>query len=480
MSPAQWRGHFYLNTNLFPYSSTYIKQPLKCHLMKKTKLYLLILTVFIVAVGAIIINYSIKQKDKASQVYGLAPRTGELAKGAEWKNVQVKAKNLLDAIAKNPEDTASKIRLAALYIQEARITGNYMYYDVAAMKYVNEILAINPNSFNALVFKSLIYLSQHHFADGLAIAHQAQQVNPYNAYVYGLLVDGNVEMGHYDSAVMYADKMVSVRPDLTSYSRVSYLREIYGDYKGAIAAMKMAVEAGGQGDEYTEWTRYQLASLYEKTGDFKTADTLYNQSLTMRPDYAYAMAGLGRVALANNDYNKAAMYFEKADSLVDDNSIKAELVDIYRLAGQNKKADQAAEAVIDGLQKSANAANGDENIGHYADRELAYAYLKVNDKSKALEHAMMEYNRRPDNIDVNETVAWVLYNRGEYDKALPYIKVALKTHAKNPVLLSRAALIFYKAGDKTEAKNLLAETTPGNPYIDKPLMNETAAIMHNL
>ena len=71
-------------------------------------------------------------------------------------------------------------------------------------------------------------------------------VNPYNAYVYGLLVDGNVEMGNYDTAVSYADKMVSVRPDLTSYSRVSYLREIFGDYAGSIKAMQMAVEAGGR------------------------------------------------------------------------------------------------------------------------------------------------------------------------------------------------------------------------------------------
>ena len=37
----------------------------------------------------------------------------------------------------------------------------------------------------------------------------------------------------------------------------------------------------------------------------------------------------------------------------------------------------------------------DESIGHYSDRELAYAYLAVNDKDKALAHAMMEYNRRP-------------------------------------------------------------------------------------
>lgn len=448
--------------------------------MKKRTIYLLSIVVFILAVAGIIIKYQHKAEEKANKVYGLVARTGPLAEGAEWKNVQAKAKTLMDAIEKNPADTASKIKLAALFIQEARITGNYMYYDMAAMKYVDDILATHPQSFNALVFKSLIYMSQHHFADGLVFAHQAQQVNPYNGYVYGLLVDGNVEMGHYDSAVIYADKMVSVRPDLTSYSRVSYLREIYGDYKGAIAAMKMAVDAGGQGDEYTEWTRYQLASLYEKTGDFKKADTLYNISLGMRPDYAYAMAGLGRVALANKDYATAIKYYEKADSIVSDNSLKEELVDIYREAGQAKKADDAAKAVIDDLQKNAQAATDDANIGHYADRELAYAYLKVGDKDKALEHAMAEYNRRPENIDVNETVAWVYYNRGEYDKALPYIKVALKTHSKNPVLLSRAALIYFKAGDKLEAKNLLASTTPTNPYIDKPLMTETAEIMHNL
>ena len=69
------------------------------------------------------------------------------------------------------------------------------------MKYINDVLNLDSLNFNGLVFKSLIYMSQHHFADGLVIAHKAQQVNPYNAYVYGLLVDGNVEMGNYDSAV---------------------------------------------------------------------------------------------------------------------------------------------------------------------------------------------------------------------------------------------------------------------------------------
>jgi hypothetical protein len=47
-------------------------------------------------------------------------------------------------------------------------------------------------------------------------------------------------------------------------------------------------------------------------------------------------------------------------------------------------------------------------------------------KDKALEHALMEYNRRPNNIDVNETVAWVYYNLGDYNKAVQYISAALK------------------------------------------------------
>ena len=83
------------------------------------------------------------------------------------------------------------------------------------------------------------------------------------------------------------------------------------------------------------------------------------------------------------------------------------------------------------MNKDAKAGLTNDNIGHYADRELAYAYLKVNDNDKALTHALAEYNRRPKNIDVNETVAWVYYNQNKADKAIPYIEEALKTIGKS-------------------------------------------------
>ncbi len=448
--------------------------------MKKKYVYILLLIVFITAVVAIIINYNNKQEQNENVNYGLMERKGEAAKSEEWKVVQQRSKALLAAIKADPTDTKSCLKLAALYIEEARVTGNYMYYDKAAMRYINTVLKSEPDNFFALVFKSLIYLSQHHFAEGLTTAKQAQAINPSNAYVYGLLVDGNVEMGNYDSAVVNADKMNSIRPDLTSYARVSYLREIFGDYPGAIKAMKMAVETGGAGDEHTEWTRTQLANLFEKTGDFKTADSLYRFSLSLRPDYPYALAGLARIALVNNDYKNAVSYYEKADSIVNDNTLKEDLADAYRVAGQPKKADEITKKVIAELTKDSQAGNKDASIGHYADKELAYAYLKVNDNDKALEHAMLEYNRRPENIDVNETVAWVLYNQGEYTKALPYMKAALRTHSKNPILLTRASLIFYKTGDKQLAKSTLQEASSANAYIDNALKKETQNVMQNL
>ena len=448
--------------------------------MKKNNIYIVCVVIFCIAVIGVIANYNRKEKENEVIVYQLLPRKGAAAGTAEWRDVNNKATGLISILKQEPSDLNALIRLAALYIQEARETGNYAYYDKAAMKSVNKILNIDSLNFNALVYKSLIYLSQHHFAEGLAAAQKAQRVNPYNAYVYGLMVDGNVETGHYDSAVADADRMVSIRPDLTSYSRVSYLREIYGNYKSAIEAMTMAAEAGGQGDEHTEWTRVQLGSLYEKTGDYKKAAYLYNLSLSMRPGYPYALAGLARVAVASNDTKKAIGLYEKADSLINDNSMKEELVDLYRQAGQDKKAEEIANKVIEDLANDAKAGDRDQEIGHYSDRELAYAYLKVNNTDKAFEHAMLEYNRRPENIDVNETVAWVYYSKGEYDKAVPYIKAALRTNSKNPVLLSRAGLIYYKSGEKQLAKSMLQEASVAKSFVGHNLEREAFSAMQRL
>ncbi len=448
--------------------------------MKKATLYIIILIVFAGLIGFVFYKYNTDKTKEENTVYTLQERTGPSAQTEEWQKTRSLALTYLQAIRSNPDDTKSLMGIATLFIQEARVTGNYSYYDMAALKYVNDILKKDSLNFQALTLKSLVYLSQHHFADGLAVAQKAKSINPYYAFVYGLMVDGNVEMGYYDSAVASAQKMMDIRPDIRSYSRASYLREIYGDYPGAISAMKMAVDAGAPGDEATEWSRIQLGHLYENSGDLKNAETQYGIALQERPGYAYAIAGMARLAAAAKDYNKAIALYTQADSSVNDFAIKEALADAYRLSGANDKAAALENKVIDEMNNQAQAGQNNENIGHYVDRELAYAYLNINDYNKALDHAMLEYNRRPGNIDVNECLAWVYYNKGEYAKALPYIKTALKTNSKNPTLLCRAGLIFAKTGDKAMAKISLQQALQSNPNIAQNLKAESMGVLQTL
>jgi len=448
--------------------------------MKKNHFYLIIIILFVVAAGFIVLKYKKDEKIKEAAFYLLKERTGIMAQSEEAKHVQKQFADLMKIVRTNPDDIKSRIALASLYIREARVTGNYMYYDMAAMKYVNEVLAKDSLHFEALTFKSLLYLSQHHFAEGLALAEKARAINPDNAFVHGVLVDANVELGNYIAAVEEADKMMSIRPDLRSYSRVSYLREIHGDYPGAIEAMKLAVDAGAPGDEATEWARVHLGKLYETKGDLKNAEMHYMIALQYRPGYAYSIAGLGRIASAAKEYDKAVAYYKQADSLVYDYSFKEDMADVYELAGQKNNADSMIKWLINAMDEDAKKGETNDAIGHYADGELAHVYLKAGNYDKALKHALAEYNRRPSNIQVNETLAWVYYNKNEYDKALPYLEAAMKTKSKNPGLICRAGLIYAKTGNKEKARLLLGEVTKSNCYIPTPLKQQGLNVLQTL
>ena len=424
--------------------------------MKKSYAYSIVVVLFVTAIGFIITRGNRNEKKKTASSYTLQPRK-KADSSEEWNNIRNRALALQQAIRNNPGDSKSILALTSIFLQEARITGNYMYYDMAALHHVNTILQDDSLNFEALTFKALILLSQHHFADGLLVAKKARQINPYNAFVYGILIDANVEMGNYGEAIENADKMVSIRPDIRSYSRIAYLREIHGDYAGAIEAMKLAVNAGAPGDETTAWCRVQLGKLYEITGDHRSAEMLYRSTLEERPSYAYALGGLARIAISNKDFTKAISLYTEADSYMIGYQFREELATAYKLAGQTDKSTAIEKEVIDGMIIDSKSGQEDENIGHYADLELSYGYLKSGNTDKALYHVLQEYNRRPNNIDVNEALAWVYYNTGQYAKALPYLKTALQTNSKNPRLLCRAGLIYAKSGEIAVAKPLLTE-----------------------
>lgn len=448
--------------------------------MKNKLLPGLLVILFLGAAGFIIMNHQNKESKKTATIYSLLERKGGQAKTEEWLFIKNSVEKLQEAIKKNPADKKSLTALANYMVMEARASGNYSYYDAAALKYVEDVLAIEPNNFEVLCLKALVQLSQHHFTEGLATAEKVRKENPYSAFVYGILVDANVELGKYDSAVAAAEKMMEIRPDLRSYARASYLREIHGDYAGAVEAMTAAVEAGHPGDEATEWSRVQLGQLYENMGDLQKAAMQYTLAANNRPGYPYPLAGLARIAAANKEYSKALSFYLQADSAVNELAFKEDIADMYRLSGMNDKAKGISNKSLAEMEEKAKAAITDDNRGHYSDKEMAEAYIKNGNYAKAVEHALAEYNRRPGNIDVNETLAWAYHKKGDNEKALTYITAALRTNSKNPRLLCRAGLIQLQAGNTTAARQLLVAGLQKNTGIFPLLKDESSKALAQL
>jgi tetratricopeptide (TPR) repeat protein len=434
----------------------------------KKNLYPLLITGTLVLLACIFL-FAKKPKE---QFPALKERKGSIALSGEWLNTKKAIEGLLQAVERDPGDRKSMLELAQAYIQEGRITGDHGYYDKAAIELLDKIIEKEPANFDALCCKATVLLSQHHFAEGQDLALKALPLNPHSAFIYGILCDANLELGNYDQAVKMADTMVAIRPDIRSYARVSYLREIHGDVPGAIQAMKMAVESGYPGLEQTEWTRCTLAHLYEMCGKQDSAFLQYRIALRDRPDYAYAVAGLGKIEKSKGNYKEAIAYFEKAKKLIVDYSFSDELTDLYRLNGDKEKAEQNSREVIEMLSPSSDV-EGQSGHGHYADKELAYAYLKINDTEKALKHALLEYQRRPMNIDVCETLAWVYYKQGKTAYAYNLINQAMKTGSKNPVLLCHAGLIKIKSGEQEKGLALLKQALEMNPFLDRELKSES-------
>lgn len=397
-----------------------------------------------------------------------------VSKGAEteYEELHTRFDNAVLALAKNPDDIKQYITIASVYISESRISGNTNYYNDAALRILNYVIdrssGNSENLYLAMSMKSGVLMSLHQFSKAWETANNALALNNHNSTIYGALTDANVELGKYAEAVSMCDAMLSLKPDIRSYARASYIRQIYGDNAGAIDAMKMAVAAGVPGMENTEWARVVLGDLYAMTGDLQQAQNTYDISLQYRADYDPAIAGKAHVAILKNDYATAITLLKQAIAIKSEVQYVRMLADAYMLSADVKKADEihndVLQLLLDGEKEQKNMI-----VPHNSARELAMAYLSVNDLDNAQKYAEKDLEMRPENIDANELMAWISYKQGNTAKATEHIAKAMATGVKNNNYLYKASLIYTAAGDTAKAESYYAAAKSISPYFDKTI-----------
>jgi tetratricopeptide (TPR) repeat protein len=375
---------------------------------------------------------SCQNMNASNKKSGLISRKDTIGKSEEWLNIQKLYSNYKDVLAKDSNDTGTKIKLIELYLNEARISDNPEHYYALAMQDINNLLGSKNTQpeylYAAMAHKASVLLSLHQFADAQKSAMAAIALNPQVADIYGALIDANIELGNYADAVKYCDKMLTIRPDLRSFSRASYIRELSGDTSGAIVAMQLAVEAGAAGTENTEWARVHLGDLYLAKGVLDTAKYMYESALTNRPNYVHAQMGLARLAVQNKNYVDGIAACKKAISNISESSFISYLATLHEANGDTEKAKKIHADVLELLLETEKENEKQTLIKHNGNRELAMAYLNTKNYTEALTYAKKDLALRPNNMDANSLIAKIYSMQNDEKNATIY---ANKAMAKN-------------------------------------------------
>lgn len=375
-------------------------------------------------------------------------------------------------LRENPNDSASSAQLGLAYLQRFRETADARLYTQAETAF-KAALQANPQEFDALIGQGTLALSRHQFKDALGWGERAQALNPFSAQPYGILGDAQVELGRYDAAAATIQKMIDTHPNLSSYSRVSYQRELHGDVQGAIEAMQQAINAGNPASEQTLWTRVQLGHLYFNAGDLEHAQTSYRQALEYRPDYIHAVAGIARVLAAEGASQDAIDIYEKIVKLLPLPEYVIALGDLYEVTGKHAEAQRQYDLVRAIQQLSISE-------GVAVDLELAVFEAEHNpDPAAVLVQARAAYAARP-GIYAADAMAWALYRNAQYAEARRYSDEALRLGTRDAMLHYHAGMIAYQLEDHQAARAHFQQALAINPAFSLRHAPEMRALLAQL
>lgn len=360
------------------------------------------------------------------------------------------------ALEVNPKDEHSWALLGLAYQQRARETGDPAYYTKSQGSLDT---ALRLNSKDYLVYSGLgsLALSRHRFSEALADGNEALSIAPRIAMNYGVIGDALIELGRYPEAFRAFATMSRIQPSLTSYSRISYARELRGQTGKAIKSMKLAVDAATDTKEPLAWTHVQLGKLYFNHGRYALAAGQQTMALRIFPLYPYGLDALAQTEAALGHYRRAIKLETAAVDRIPLPAYVSFLGDLYKVTGHPVLAEREY-SLIGAIARllEANGVRTDLDIALFqADHGIQLR--------RALVKARIGRRERP-SIDGDDVLAWTLERNGRCAAALPYSVAALHLGTQDALKFFHRGMIERCLGHTASARTWFRRALRLNPH----------------
>ena len=368
-----------------------------------------------------------------------------------------------------PRDWRAAALLGLAYLQRSRTSGDPTHAARAEGVLARSVEIRPRGNFEAALGMSSLAAARHDFRAALRWGRRATAVNPDAADGHGLVGDALLEMGRYRAAGRAYQRMIDLRPGLSSYARVSYYRELHGDVPGAIAAMRLARRSASSPEE-AAWTGYRLGDLYLSVGRVGPARSELRRATQASPGHVLPQAGLAKVAAARGDLDRAEAMLEDIVARYPAPDLAMLLADVQRAAGDLDEA-RETDRLVRAIDRLARAAGIDTAL------EMALFEADRGEPSRAaVARARRAYRDRP-SIVAADALAWILSAAGRHDAAARYSREALRLGTRSATLHYHAGIIELRLGHRGSSLRHLATALRIAPRFSPVHAPEARAIL---
>lgn len=359
-------------------------------------------------------------------------------------------------ISDRPREFVGYNLLATALDQRAQETFDATLYSQAE-EAVKKSLALSPANFETEKIEASVLLDEHEYPAALELARALNKKVPDDLTVYGLLTDAEIELGNYEDAENSATWMLNLRRgNRPADIRAARLRDLFGDPEGAYEMADLAFqstvpsEVGERASLLAQMGRFRLAS-----NNADAAEKLFQQALTVLPNYPDAMGNLAKLRIAQKRYAEAVQLCDRHYQSVPRARNLYYLAEALHLAGREAEARKDfAEFEGKALAESVNKDN--------SNRELVFYYADhARQPGKALDVAKQDYGWRHD-VYTLDAYAWALHVNGQDAEARKQIEIALAVGVRDSKLFRHAGEISLRVGDRAAAERYLKQSAELN------------------
>jgi len=353
-----------------------------------------------------------------------------------------------------PRGVSAWVNLGDALAQKLRDSAKIEYYDYAEMAY-RQALQLDPGSVGAMIGMAWVAGGRHVFDQSIEWTNRALKADPGSASARGIIGDAALELGDYDRAFDEYQKMMDLRPDLSSWSRGAWLLWLTGNPSKAQWLMQKAIKAGAPYAENTVWCRAKLATMLFQDGALRPAEQVLAPALAAAPRNTQVLLAAGRIAMARHDFAAAARYYQTVLETAPNHEALTALGDLSAATGTQEKAEEYYKKV-EALYAAHVATGGHSHM-------LMAKFYADHDRNLVEALRLAEQRKLTRNVLEADILAWVYFKNGDLPHARDASKRALSHDTPDAEMHYHAGMIAAASGDRGAAQRELGKALSLNP-----------------